>query len=709
MTGPDLGSLLLVVAFLATLASIGALVMGDRLGAKNGEGATNAGYIAAMVAAALVTLAVTLLAVAFLREDLTFKYVAENRPNVVSAFAWVYKLSGVWAGREGSFLFWSWLLGLFTAWVAWKRLAITDRLSNVALAVMGVVQGMFLMLLLTPANTPFGRVILQGTLAADPVTQQPIFDTATQFMSPLLQTWAMVIHPPTLFIGYAGLTVPFAYAIASLIINDASKTWIELSDRIAVFSWLLLGVGIGLGAIWAYYELAFGGFWAWDPVENASLLPWLTGVAMIHSFTVYRRRGTFKGWAIAATALTFAMVILGTFITRSGILAEGASVHVFGGDPWAYYVLLTMILGSIGVTGGLYLWRRKTFSTREEYEGLLTKEASYEFNNVIMLVMALLIAYMTLSSTIPSWLGFLPGAGKLIAKETYELISRPIGILYLFVMVICPVLSWSKTEPATFWKRVKWPLAISGVFTAAFVALWAIELLPNWARMSKLAGGTSITAVEAYAEAILGLVVAAMAIALPLYLFFDGAKKRSTAKKEGYGTALLNIMTKARTQSGGYLTHLGMGIILLGLVGSTMFVDRVQANLPATGGQSVKIADYAFTLQKVTSADRANGDLEVAAVLKSVKGGVDRGTIAPAMLLPKQMRAQTDDVNSGRKEVAIIHEPLRDVFVTFQSYEGQTVGMDIRVFPMISFTWGGFVVLMIGSALASWPKRARAA
>ncbi|HEX9093354.1 MAG TPA: cytochrome c biogenesis protein CcsA [Coriobacteriia bacterium] len=699
----------MVLAFIGTLVSLVALIVGDRMGAKDGERATNVGYIAALAVAGLVTIAIVVMALAFLREDLTFRYVAENRPNIVSAWAWVYKLSGVWAGREGSFLFWSWLLGLFTAWIAWKRLQFTDRLTSMALVVMNVVQGMFLMLLLTPANSPFLKVIIQGTLALDPATNQPIFDTATQFMSPLLQTWAMVIHPPTLFIGYAGLTVPFAYAIASLIVNDPSKKWIELSDRITVFSWLLLGAGIGLGAIWAYYELAFGGFWAWDPVENASFLPWLTGVALVHSFTVYRKRGTFKAWSIMLSALTFAMVILGTFITRSGALAEGASVHTFGGDPWAYYILLTMIVGSVGAAGIGYYLRRRTFASREEYEGLLTKEASYEFNNVIMTAMALLIAYMTLSSAVPSWLSFLPGAGKLIAKETYELISRPIGIIYLAVMVICPVLSWRKTEPATFWRRVKWPLAIGSVLFAAFVALWATALLPNYTRMAALPGGTSIGSVEAYGVALVGLLVAAFAIALPLYLYFDGAKKRAAAKGEGFGSALLSIMTKARTQSGGYLTHLGMGIILFGLVGSTMFVDRVQANLPATGGGTVAIQDWSFKLDKVTSVNRPNGDLEVATVLSATKGGAPAGTYAPAMILPKQMLGQTDDPNSGRKDVAIIREPMRDVFVTFSSWDGSTAGMDIRTFPLISFTWGGFLVLMIGSALASWPKRAPSA
>ena len=171
-------------------------------------------------------------------------------------------------------------------------------------------------------------------------------EAAAWGMNPLLQHWAMILHPPTLFIGYAGLTIPFAFAIAALIVNDGSKAWVEIVDRITVFSWLFLGAGIGLGSVWAYVVLGWGGYWGWDPVENASLLPWLTGVGLLHSFTIYRKRDGFKKWAIALASVTFALVILGTFITRSGIVQ---SVHAFQADPVSLYLFLGMIV--VGVRG----------------------------------------------------------------------------------------------------------------------------------------------------------------------------------------------------------------------------------------------------------------------------------------------------------------------------------------------------------------------
>ncbi len=245
----------------------------------------------------------------------------------MSSLAWLYTLSALWAGREGSFMFWGWLLSLFAAWVAYKRAPFMDALSNMGLMVTNVVLVLFAggMLFSTP-NNPF-KATDPGLLDA---AGNLVGEAASWGMNPLLQHWAMILHPPTLFIGYAGLTIPFAFAVAAIIVNDGSDAWVKIVDRITIFSWLFLGAGIGLGSVWAYVVLGWGGYWGWDPVENASLLPWLTGVGLLHSFTIYRKRGGFKKWAIALASVTFALVILGTFITRSGIVQ---SVHAFQADP----------------------------------------------------------------------------------------------------------------------------------------------------------------------------------------------------------------------------------------------------------------------------------------------------------------------------------------------------------------------------------------
>ena len=305
-----LGNLLLALASVCAVASIVSFAAAG----KDGENARKVGHLLTFGTVGFTTLATVLLATAFLSENWSLQYVVFNHPTITGPWAWVYRLSGVWAGREGSLLFWEWVLSIYAAFLAGKFLKSDSRLGATGLGIVNFVQLFFLAALFIDTNNPF---VLTPAGYVDPTTGALLVSTA---MNPLLQTWAMVLHPPTLFIGYAGLTVPFAFGLAALLTGDTSKTWVVLSDRITVFSWLLLGVGIGLGSVWAYYELAFGGYWAWDPVENASLLPWLTGVGLLHSMTVYRRRDGYKAWAFMMAAVTFVFVLLGTFITRSGIV-----------------------------------------------------------------------------------------------------------------------------------------------------------------------------------------------------------------------------------------------------------------------------------------------------------------------------------------------------------------------------------------------------
>ncbi len=338
-----LGNLFLGLSALASLLAVISLFWGRVLGAKEGESVTNMGYFLTFGVMGALTVSVGTLLSAFFREDFAFQYVAENHSTDISGLSWLYKISGVWAGREGSLLFWAWLIALFGGYMAWKRMSETDDLSNMSLAVFNIVQLCFTAALLIPLNNPF-KVSPAGWVGADGEL------LANVAMNPLLQHWAMIFHPPTLFIGYAGLAVPFAFAIGALIVGDGSKRWVTFVDRITVFSWLFLGIGIGLGAIWAYVVLGWGGYWAWDPVENASLLPWLTGVGLLHSFTVYRRRGGFKKWAVVMATASFILVILGTFITRSGIVQ---SVHAFQQG-------LAVVLAVPGHDGGCGCWPRRS-------------------------------------------------------------------------------------------------------------------------------------------------------------------------------------------------------------------------------------------------------------------------------------------------------------------------------------------------------------
>ncbi len=678
-----LGNALLILASLSALIGIGSVAFGVSSAASSG--ARRLGAIASVGALLFTTLAVVLLAAAFLGENFTLEYVAYNHPTIVGPWAWLYRLSGVWAGREGSLLFWEWLLAIFTAYVALKALRTEDRLTYAALGILDFVQLFFLAALFIDLNNPFKLLPPQYL---DPTTGALLIEAA---MNPLLQTWAMVAHPPTLFLGYAGLTVPFAFALAALFVGDTSKRWVELSDRITVFSWLLLGIGIGLGAIWAYIELAFGGYWAWDPVENASLLPWLTGVGLIHSMTVYRRREGFRAWTILMAAITFVFVLLGTFITRSGIVQ---SVHAFEQDPLSFWLFLTMMVGSLAVAIIGVVVRREQLTGDASFERILSKEGSYYFNNVIMLIAAVLIAYLTLAQALPRWM---PGGGQSFGPDTYNMLARPLGIFYILVMAVCPILSWGGQGWETFWSRARWSLAGAAGMGVGLFALYWFGMLPYYSpRAGEWALGIHVTA-------LIGLAVAAFAIALPVYLFIDGARKRASARGESFGAALVRIMTKARTQSGGYLTHLGMGIILVGLIGSTMYVKTYELEAPAKAGSKMEAGAYTFTIQDLDEVTERNGDLVYALRMSVEANGRSMGTLAPKLVFPVQLRSR----QQSTQKVGLIQGPFKDVFVSFHGLDQQDDALvTVKFFPVQWWVWAGFIITILGSALAAWPKPA---
>ncbi len=681
------GNLLLALGLAGAIASVLALLWGDRLGKKDGERATNVGYLVTFGVAILLTISLGLLLVAFFRNDFTFQYVAENHSTDVSSLAWLFKISALWAGREGSLLLWAWMLSLFGSWFAYKRLDVTDRLSNMGLMVVNVVQALFFAaMLFSNPNDPF---------KASPAewlgpNGQLLISSA---MNPLLQHWAMILHPPTLFIGYAGLTLPFALAVAAIIVNDGSRDWVDLIGRETVFAWLFLGMGIGLGAVWAYVVLGWGGYWAWDPVENASLLPWLTGVGLLHSFTVYRRRDGFKKWAISLAGVTFALVILGTLITRSGIVQ---SVHAFDKDPFSLYLFLFMILGALAVTIGGMLWRGQTFAGHDEFESLTAKEAAYYFNNVLMLVAAILVAYLTVSSALPR---FFPGGGQNFSAATYDAVARPVGILYVLILAFCPLLSWRKTEGATLWERVRWPLVSTAILSIPLLAEWYFNLRPIYAAQNPTA--PALVSAMHNIEAVVGLVVGAFAISTAIFLFVDGARKRAASRDEGFGTALWQIMSKARSQTGGYITHLGVGIILIGLVGSAMFVRDFKIQVPATPGASAKAGEYTFVFQKVENNTLPNGDQETKAYFAVTRNGKSIGTLTPGQLA-YAVQGQT------RLNASVVSEPLRDVFVALEGQQNNQLSLNVKINPLIWFTWIGFAILLLGTTVALWPRGAKA-
>jgi cytochrome c-type biogenesis protein CcmF len=690
------GFALLVAALAMSAGGVVALLGGHW---ASGGWLTKVGRAATWLAAAALTGAITVLTAALLATDWHFLYVFDYQPGDASPGAWPLRLSGLWAGREGSLLLWAWLLALFSAWIAWRDRRERGELTQIALAVTNAIVALFsAAMVLSGANNPF--------LA----TPASYFDASgrliavSEGMSPLLRHWAMILHPPALFIGYAGLTVPFAFAVAALLLGDGSQRWVDATGRIAVLAWLFLGAGIGLGSVWAYVVLGWGGYWGWDPVENASLLPWLAGVGLIHSLTVYRKRGGFKRWAIALSGVTFAFVVLGTFITRTGIVH---SQHSFQPDPVSYDVFLCVIVGTLTVTFGGLAWRWKAFAGADEFESLASREAAYYFNNVLMLVAGVLVAYLTLSSALPA---SMPFGHKAIPPSSFDAIARPVGVLYALILAACPLLSWRRSEGSAFWQRAKWPLVGAAALFALLLAEFAANLMPIYRAMMVLGVQNSPTAVMMghgpfayYAViALLGLMAAALIIANAVALFVTGTIRRAEATGCGLGKAFLGLLAGARQQSGGYLAHLGIGIILIGLVGSAMFVYDNTYLLPASKGVAFPVDDYAFAYAGHTLSTASNGDQTL-----TLKMDVTRGGKAVRTVVVKQ--TQFAEGGEIMRQADVVSEPLRDVFASLQGVDGNSFVVNVKVNPLISLTWTGFVVLLLGGGLASWPARRKVA
>ncbi|RNL42206.1 heme lyase CcmF/NrfE family subunit [Paraeggerthella hongkongensis] len=705
-----IGVIGLLVAFAGVAVSVACLIAGAVLARKRsggiGETLTWGGHIGVILSAVALTFCCGILVFCFMTGDMSIEYVLRQHSDASGELAWLYKLSGLWAGREGSLLFWAWLIAAFNAVVAVRNLKSPRKLDSMALLVSQLVLAAFVgVLLLSESNMPFTATPLKyfnsdGTLTSS---------ASMLGMNTLLEHWAMAIHPPTLFIGYAGLTIPFAYAIAALIVNDSSKEWVVRSQRYTLFSWFFLGVGIGLGAVWAYVVLGWGGYWGWDPVENASLLSWLVGVALIHSFTVYRQRGAFKRWSVMCACLTFAFVIVGTFIARSGLVQ---SVHAFEGDPVSLVLFGALIVLSVvaGIVGLVIRW--KSFgpgaSGSDDVENMLSKDAAYYFNNVIMVVFATLLAYLTIASALPSWMPF---GGQAISAGTYNAIARPLGIVYLAILAICPLLSWGKTEGKQFWKRARIPGVCALVLFAVLMVYFATYLVPSYNAVIA-AGGINAEGLmeEGPAWYYNGLAAVGLLVASLLFfnsLFMLGRAIRGYQKGHGGNpvSAAFGMLVNRASTFGGFVAHFGMAVILVGLIGSSMYVTEKVAYVgydeaTDTASEDFVIKDYTlkYTGNEIVPQDNKD-DILYTVRFDAYKDGQFLGSVDPTVQFVQSTQQQ-------KLVASVISLPTEDLFVVYRGVnENGDFSMDVRVNPLISQVWIGFFLLMAGVLIATAGKR----
>ncbi len=563
-----------------------------------------------------------------------------------------YKIAGLWASAETSLLFWAWVLSGFAALVAAFPPRQARELTPHALAIMAAINGFFSFLVAFVSN-PF--VLL-------PAPQPDGWG-----MNPMLLNPGMLIHPTTQYLGYVGFTVPFAFAVTALLLKRTDDAWIRATRPYTLWAWLFLSVGMIYGAQWAYTELGWGGFWAWDPVENAALLPWLTGTAFLHSVMLQERRGMFKLWNVGLIAVTFLLTVFGTFITRSGVLA---SVHAFSDTTIGHY-----FLGFLAAAAGLSLYlsisRRHLLAGEHRLESPLSKESSFLLNNLLLLAMAVGVFWGTVYPLVSR---AFTGQTVSLGEPFFNRVAVPVGVLLVLLMGICPLIAWRRASARNLARNFLWPL-VAGV--AALAALVA-SLGPDrfWAALALAA------AVFALATVVLDV---ARAVAVRRQLSGDPA-----------GPAVWRLLSGNRRRYGGYLVHVGVVFMIVGIVGGSAFVQEVEA--PLEVGQSLTLRDYTVQYRGLSVEEQGRISV-VHADLLVLRGGREVGTLRPA----KEFHPQSEN---PRSEVAILGSLREDLYVILGGWEdyGRIAAFKVQLHPLMAWLWLGMYGLILGTVFAAWPQ-----
>ena len=528
----EIGQAAIFLSVLSGLWAIGFLCIGLRTRNPN---AVRSGRNAVVATFILISIATVALIYGFVTDDFSMRYVVEVSS---AAQPLLYKITALWGRMSGSLLFWLWLLTVAGAIVVWQNQRYNkqtgDTLADYALIPVAIVQLFFIILvtgLIEGVYNPLAR-FPNGQVAPDGAG-----------MNPLLQTPSMAFHPPTLYIGWISLTVPFAFAVGALASGRVGSDWILRSRRWTLFSWIVLTVGITLGGNWAYRELGWGGYWAWDPVENASFMPWLLGTAYLHSVMIQEKRSMFKLWNILLITLAFQFTLLGTFITRSGIIS---SVHAFAQSDIGGYFLGFILISTAGVVG-LIIYRWNRLKSVNRLESLLSRESAFVLNNWLFVGLTLIILWGTLWPIISEAIN---GQKASVPEAFFNQVVIIPGLLLLFLTGAGPIISWKKITANNFRRLFVLPLVV-GLISGAL----------TWGLLA-LKGNTSpIYSVLCVAAAVFVLVAICAE-------FYRGARLRAKRQETSLLNGLNLLIQRNKRRYGGYIIHIGIVILYIGIMGS---------------------------------------------------------------------------------------------------------------------------------------------
>src|SRR6202790_3427615 len=649
----QIGSFALLLALASSaycvVAGIIAIVRKRAFAAPLGETARRAG----IASFALVLLAALILVVAAFENDFSIAYILHHSNRDLPA---PYKFATLWSGQEGSLLFWALLLSTYGL-VLRLRYKTEVRLFACASVIIAAVQVFFLLLLNFAAN-PFG--VMQGTLPADGTG-----------LNPLLQYPEMVIHPPMLYLGYVGFTVPFAFALAALIMRYPGEKWIQITRRWTMVTWGFLTCGVFLGAHWAYSVLGWGGYWGWDPVENASLMPWLTGTAFLHSVMMQEKRGMLKTWNMWLIFSTFMLSIFGTFLTRSGVVS---SVHAFAqssiGD-W-FVAFLAIIFATCLF---FYVKNRSHLRTEHKLESLVSRESSFLFNNLLLLVACFTVLWGTLFPVLSEWV---QGTKVTVGPPFFNRVNVPVALLLLVLSAIGPLLAWRRTSVDSLKRNFLWP-AVGALATGAL--LLALGMKP-WKDIS-------------YLYSLMTIMLSALVALTVISEFVRGGRVIGRHTGQNLFASMVQLAHRNTRRYGGYIVHFGVSVIIVGFARSVFNQDKEQE---MGFGDKLTIGPYTLVCQSYTQDDNPNYGSEWA-VMNVFKGGKQIATLNPERRFYKASQ-QTSTMVANRST------PQEDLYVV---YEGQNLDtgrpiIKVHLNPLVMWIWIGVWIIIAGTVVALIPN-----
>src|SRR5438132_2609895 len=649
------GSFALLLAFLCGLYAFGggiaAIVTRRPLLIKS---ARHAG----MAVCVLIWLGFGSLAYLFQTDNFSMAYVVEHSNRTLPAF---FKFAAIWAGQQGSLLFWSFLLSIYIFSVLFTyRGKHPELMPYVGVVLVGV--QLFFLTLNNFIASPFqilGSAAPSGAL-------QWILRADGNGLNPLLQYPEMVIHPPMLYSGYTGFTIPFAFALAALLGRYPGEKWIHVTRKWTMIAWCFQSAGILLGAHWAYAVLGWGGYWAWDPVENASLMPWLTGTAFLHSVMMQEKRGMLRVWNVWLVFSTFLLCILGTFLTRSGVVS---SVHAFAQSnigPWFVGFLVLIIT----VCFGAYLKNRDYLKSENQLDSIVSRESSFLFNNLILLVSCIAILSGTLFPVFSEWI---TGNRISVGAPFFNKVNIPIGLLLLFLTGVGPLLAWRKTSTESLKRNFGWPLAI-GLVAGVIALVFGFREIYSWICLILCVFVASTVGLE----------------------FYRGAKVIRARSGASLMASAVDLTLRNTRRYGGYIVHMGMVFVFIGLAGAAFNRD-LQKDMRQ--GDSMQIGPYTLVLQGFDTKPEKNYTAQrlLVEVLRDKK---------PIMMLyPEKRRFETTTENGTM--VAIYSTLKEDLYVVYAGNNPETNLPVLHAYlnPLVKWIWLGGAVVVFGTLVAMLPNR----